>query len=167
MFNPFAPFTIDLLNAFVQAGKKYFVRQTFPRGKSIMEPDLKGSYLYTHYNDAGSAQTHLSIIKDDPHRFLFDWTIEDHKLRLVKAANGMEGYKIYSSMLYDDVDKLVPQKLKSSMMAYLKYKLNWYPSRNDNLQFQFYPQMGELYIEMKFRNKEVRIPVSEIENFKG
>ncbi|MBK9391747.1 MAG: hypothetical protein IPN68_16730 [Bacteroidetes bacterium] len=167
MFNPFYPLTTELLYSMVQAGKTYFVRQDFPRGKIILEPDVRGVYLFTHYSDAGSAQTHFAILKNDPSGFLYDWSIDEHKARLEKAAAGVDGYKCYSSTLWWDIEKRVSTNLRRSIMAYLKFKLKWFPTRNDSPETQFYPQMGELYIEIKFRNKEVRIPVSEIEKFNG
>ena len=166
MFNPFVPFNAQLLNAFVQAGKKYFVRQTFPRGKNLLEPGIKECFLYSHYSDHGSTQTHFGTLNTDLHRFLFEWEKEEHKIRLIKAANGIEGYKIFANLLYDDTDQRVSKRLEQSIMVYLKYKLNWYPTRNDGLQTQFFSHLGELYIDMKFRTKEVRVPLVEIENYK-
>lgn len=166
MFNPFVPLSPDLLNALVRAGKKYFVRQTFPRGQNILDENIKGYFLYSHYSDMPAALTHYGVLKDDPHRFLFDWDKKEDQIRLVKAANGVEGYKIFANILYDDTDKRVSSKLQQSIRGYIRYKLNWFPARNDGLETHFYTHLGELYIELKFRNHEVRVPLIQVENLK-
>jgi len=44
MFNPFFPLNKELLDALVKAGKVFFVRQTYTRGKNEKEATIKFSY---------------------------------------------------------------------------------------------------------------------------
>ncbi len=102
MFNPLVPLTRPLLEAFVKAGKKYFVRQTYIRGKELLDENVKGYFIFTHYSEIGQAEHHLSAIGQDRSRFLYDWEKSEHQEKLLIAAGKPAGYKIYSSIVEKD-----------------------------------------------------------------
>src|SRR5688572_15583141 len=104
MFNPFAPLTGRLLEAFVKAGEAYFVRQTFKRGKVPFE-EIKGSYLITQHSSLPSAQAHFGALDHDPNRYLYDWTKEGDRNKLIIAANNPEGYRIYAGVFLQDWER--------------------------------------------------------------
>ena len=65
MFNPFSPLSTRLEDAFVKAGKKYFVRQTYTRPSGHFDEGIKGYFIFTHYAEIGHAQHHLGAISED------------------------------------------------------------------------------------------------------
>ncbi len=64
MYNPFPLLTPDLLKAEIAKGKRYFVRQTFPRG---MDTRLKGAFLLRAYSaeEKEGADQHMDAISRD------------------------------------------------------------------------------------------------------
>src|SRR6478672_4087267 len=66
MFNPFYPFTTDLLEALVGSGKRFFVRQRFERARIPSDQGIRGYFLVSHYELLTTAQDHLGAIAYDP-----------------------------------------------------------------------------------------------------
>lgn len=164
MFNPFHPFTSPLLDAFIKHGKRYFVRQTFKRGIPPMDDSVKGAYLISHYEDLHTAQTHFDAIASDPNRFLYDWSNAEHQEKLKVAAASPEGYKVYSSVFEKDWERRITDPMEKAIRLYVA-GLGWRPSRAEGLNTDFYQTFGELYIKLKCKGREVKVPFKEIEIF--
>ena len=98
MFNPFAPLTTDLLHAFIGRGKIFFVRQAFPRGKSPLDKDVKGYFVFSHYDNLTTAQDHFGTIAHDPYRFLYNWNDLAHRGKLEIAASGLQHYRNFAAV---------------------------------------------------------------------
>ena len=99
MHNPLVLFSTDLLNSFIKAGHKFFVRQTYKRGIDHFDDTQKGAYLISHYNDINKATMHFEALKFDGNRYLYDISKEEDLQRLKIAAQQPNGYKIYSALL--------------------------------------------------------------------
>jgi hypothetical protein len=163
MFNPFYPFTTDLLNVFVQQGKQYFVRQTFQRGKAPMDAVIKGAYLISHYDELNKAQVHYDALARDPGKFLYDWKNAGHQEKLKLAAASPAGYKVYSSIFEKGWEQHISDRIKKGIRLYVA-RLGWQPSRAESLSTDFYQTFGELYIKLKYKTREVKVKFEEIEN---
>lgn len=163
MFNPFAPLSRALLDAFIKSGKNYFVRQTFPRGKGLLEPPVKGSFILTHYAEIGHAQHHLGAISQDPNRFMYEWASTTHQQLLITAAGSPEGYKIYSSVFEKDWQQRITAPVKEQIKKYIDHTLGWKPGKGETVNFDIYVNYGELYAKLKLRSQEVRLKLEHIE----
>ncbi len=163
MFKPFAPLSRVLLEAFIKSGKRYYVRQTFRRGKNMPGEAMKGCFIFTHYGEIGHAQHHLGAISEDHNRFLYEWDNPDHRQRLITAAGPPGGYKIYSSVFEKDWQKWITVPLKEKVKKFIDYKLIWKPGRGDTVGFEIYVHYGELYAKLKLRTQEVRVKLEDIE----
>lgn len=163
MFNPFYPFTRQLLQAFVDKGKRYFVRQSFERGRSLADTGIKECFLITHYEALTTALDHYGAIAHDGRRFLYDWNREDHQQRLVTAASAPEGYRVFAAVLRPDYDKAVDRLFQKKLRLYID-RLGWQPKRDEGVTSNYELQFGELYIRLKYRGREAKIKFEEIEN---
>ncbi len=163
MLHPFAPLTKPLLDAFVKADKKYFVRQTYHRGKELLDDNIKGCFIFTHYNEISEAERHVNAIPHDRHRFLYDWNKYEDQQRLLKAASSPAGYKIYSGVLIKDWLKLTTRILKSKARKYIDNSLGWRPGSGDTVDVIISSNYGELYAEFKLRSRENRVKLEVIE----
>ena len=92
MYNPFPLFSQAILRDRISVGKRYFVRQTFPRGH---EGRLKAAFLICGYSEKHLAEEHLEKLACDGNRFLYDVEIIEHLEKLHVAAGQPFGYKIY------------------------------------------------------------------------
>ena len=162
MFNPFCLFTIPLLNSLIKNGKIYFVRQTFNRAKDRVEGETKASFLFSQYNNLATAQDHFGAISYDPNRFLYHWENPEHKERLKVAASHPDGYKIYANVFQKDWERLVTDRIKERVRFYVK-GLGWKPERDENVDTNFEVQFGELFIRLKYGNREAKVKFEEIE----
>lgn len=163
MFNPFVPLTRPLLEAFVKAGKRYFVRQTYVRGKELLDEGVKGCFIFTHYSEAGQAEHHLGAIAHDPNRYLYNWDEPKDQQKLLVAACNPTGYKIYSSVFDKDWQKQITLPLKTKVKKYIDFSLGWKPGRGETVDFQIFSNYGELYAKLKLRTQEVRVKLELIE----
>jgi len=164
MFNPFYPLTTQLLDAFVAKGKKYFVRQTFNRAKNPFDDEIKGYFLFSHYDSFTTAQDHYGAISHDPNRFLYDWNNPEHQQKLRVAASGLKEYKNYASVLRIDYEKGLTDKLKKKIRSYVSNSLGWHIKGNDTLDSNFELQFGELFIRFKYGGRQAKVKFEDIEN---
>lgn len=163
MFNPFYPFTSQLLEAFVRRGKKYFVRQSFERAKGPSDENIKAWLLFTHYDSLTTALDHYGAISYDAKRFLYNWDKEEHRQKLMLAASGLSDYKIYASVLKIDWDKRVSKKQKDQLRFYIHNILGWNPRRDEGVLTNYEMQFGELYLRIKYAGREAKVKFEEIE----
>src|ERR1700728_2547819 len=100
MYNPFPLLTPGLLKDQMAKGKRWFVRQNFPRG---FEGRLKAAFLVRGYSEEERelAERHFAAIAGgpnvlgvgrDPNAFLYDALVPAHVQRLEIAAGQPFGY---------------------------------------------------------------------------
>jgi len=164
MFNPFYPLTAPLLDAFVAKGKTYFVRQTFNRAKNPFDDQVKGCFLFSHYDNFTTAQDHFGAIAHDPNRFLYQWNNPEHRQRLRVAASELTEYHNYASVLRPDYDKGLTDKVKKKIRQYVTNRLEWQLKGGDTLDTNFELQFGELFIRFKHGSRQAKVKFEEIEN---
>ena len=164
MFNPFVLFSKALLEAYVKAGKLYFVRQVLHDSASANTGNNRKSFLITHYSEAGHAQHHYGAIIQDPYKFLYEWANPEHRKKLAVAAGQPEGYKIYASVFATDWQKRITPEWKQKIKRYADDVIKGTSSVSGVVDFEVYIHYGELYIRFKLRNQEVRVKLAEIEN---
>ncbi len=165
MINPFAPLSKALLDAIVSRGKKYFVRQSFPRGHDHFDEGINGYFIFTHYSDIAHAQHHMMAIGHDSYKYLYEWDNPEHQQKLYVAASQPAGYKVYSAVFIKDWEKLV-SGTRAKAKDFIETKVRWRPGRGDNVDISIYARYGELYARLKLRGQEVRVKLEEIENYK-
>ena len=161
--NPFYPFTKELLDAFVAKGHSYFVRQTFYRDSPLFSEKIKGSFLISHYDSRTTAMDHYGAISYDKGRHLYDWNNPRDRERLMVAASGPEGYRIFSTVFKTDWEKPVATRIKDKLRMYIK-KLGWNPHRDEGVTTNYELQFGELYLRIKYAGREAKVKFEEIEN---
>jgi hypothetical protein len=143
----------------VDDGSRFFVRQSFPRGK---EPHSKGSFLFCQYQSYGKAKEHYDVLADDPYRRLYAWEEDEDRQCLLRAADSPAGYRLYINLFKPRWERLLSTELKEKMKDYLR-DLGWTPTREESIIPYFYPYFGEVYVGLKFGNGEVRVKLEEIE----
>jgi hypothetical protein len=163
MFNPFYPFTQQVLDAFVNKGKKYFVRQTFNRGKGHFDEGIKGYFIFSHYDNLTTAQDHFGAISYDPNRFLYEWDNPEHQEKLKVAASGLKEYKVYANLFKPDWERGINDRIKEKVRSYVS-KLGWSPKSGEMVATSYEVRFGELYMVLKYRGRTAKVKFDEVEN---
>lgn len=163
MHNPFVLLSARLLDSLLKAGNNFFVRQTYLRGIDEKNEHIKAAFLLTHYNDLISAETHFFALQNDPHRFLYDAANPAHYNKLTIAAAQPVGYKVYSPVMLHAWKP--PAPMAQQIRQYISEKMNWTPARADSVKADLFTQFGELFINLKFKNEELKVPIEEIEKY--
>lgn len=163
MFNPLAPWTERALKGFIEQGKRFFVRQNFPRGRNPFDEGIRGCFLICHYEVFSQAREHYDALRNDPARFLYDWENAEHRRRLLFAAAQPDGYRIFTNTFLPEWERHITERLKKKIRAYIQ-KRGWSPAREDGVLIDFYPHFGEVMISLRFREQKLSVKLEEIEH---
>ncbi|HTR31583.1 MAG TPA: hypothetical protein VMH27_20065 [Puia sp.] len=184
MYNPFPLLTPGLLRDQVAKGKRFFVRQTFPRG---CDARLKAAFLLRAYEaiDQRTAEQHLAVLtrrpvrgspgeggspggggSPDPHAYLYDVTIPDHLVRLKTAATQPFGYKVFYAAK-KGVDWTPPEIYREKMRHYInRNHPDWRGTQGrEPVEIGLYEEFGELFLKFSHRDKHDTIPFDLIETY--
>jgi hypothetical protein len=165
MYNPFPLLTEGILNDQVAKGKRYFVRQTFPRG---MNARLKAAFLLRAYGEEEKdlAEQHLAAIARDVHAFLYDASLSGHLEKLHIAARQPFGYKIFYAAK-KGVDWRPPDLYEQRIRQYIRrHHDDWRNSRTGaKIEVGLYEEFGELFLKFSYNGEEDNIPFDDIEKY--
>ena len=162
MPNPNALLSSALLDAFLRAGKVYFVRNSYRVLFNGTGVDKTGNFIITHYDDEAKARAHYNAVENDRHRFYYDWNIEEHRKRLQYAATQPENYRIYSTLFIPGWKNKISRELKEKLRAFVTGKTNWQPGKGEALNTDLYWQFGQLYVAIHFRGEQLKCTLDAI-----
>lgn len=165
MYNPFPLLNERLLQTKLKEGKRYFVRQTFPRG---MQKGLRASFLLRAYNEAEKemAETHLRFLHEDPHAFLYDSSDPNQLQRLFMAASQPTGFSIYYAGR-NSMEWKPPEEYRQQMQRYIRQRHPGWKTRKGEtpIGIGLYEEFGALFIKLSFEGEEDKLPFEEIEKY--
>ena len=160
MYNPLALLSELLLNALIQHGYKYFVRQSYPRGKDHFEDVIKETFIITPYKLLSEAESHLLHISDT-RKYIYDSQQPADKSKLTTAASQPVGYRVF-------VDKLAaprwepPPDLHSKISNYLRVNTRW-KAKDASVDVALFIEYGELMLKISNGKQLFKIPLNEVE----
>lgn len=165
MYNPLPLLTRGLLDDQIAKGKRWFVRQTFPRG---MEARLIAAFLIRGYDEEEktSADQHLAAINKDGNAFLYDAKDETHLQKLQTAASQPFGYKLFYAAR-KGVEWKPPPHYQEKMRNYLRrHHPAWRPQKEgDKILIGLYEEFGQLFLKFSYSNEDDTIPFDLIEKY--
>lgn len=160
MHNPLALLRPAVLEGLLAAGHRWFVRHQYPRG---MHPSVTAAYLFSAYRSIGEARAHFEAVAADPQRRVYDGEDAADRARLFAAAAQPEGYAIYVALLAKR--KWSPDPATgAAIKRYVRAHTHWKPDRKEDLSVTLFIQFGELFLNLKTKQEEIKIPFSDIEN---
>ena len=163
MYNPFPLLNEKILNEKIQSGRRFFIRQTYPRG---LEVRLKAAFLLKGYSsiDKDLALQHLATLKKDGNAFLYDVEDPEHVKKLFTAAQQPFGYKIYYAAKKGE-DWKPPQEYQMKIKVYLKQNHSNWKSKpgGEKIAVGLYEEFGKLFLKFSFDGEEDIVPIEEIE----
>jgi hypothetical protein len=165
MYNPFPLLTRGLLEDQLGKGKRWFVRQTFPRG---MEPRMIAAFLFRAYGpeEKETADQHLSALGKDGNAFLYDAELPAHLEKLRIAAGQPFGYKVFYAAK-KGVDWRPPQTYQEKMRRYVRrHHPGWRPQKaGDKIEIGLYEEFGRLFLKFSHDGEDDILPFDLIENY--
>ena len=160
MFNPLHIFESHHVSSFIKKGVFAFVKQSYQRGRKKMDPLAEDTYVLIHFEKQLAAQQYFDVLKDDPARELL---FLDKKSDVERIKYLVESGNCYMMLKVKDAEWKARKVLDKKLKAFIEYKLNWHPSRQDEVLFSLDVQFGEVYARLKFRSKEIKVKLAEIE----
>ena len=164
MFNPYSPYEAKYLAAFKQKGVKFFVRQTYDRGKNLLEENPKPAFLLTHYEQLEMAQNHFDALGDDPGKRLYRMdTMQDvQELQRFGLPNSAE--RIYVAFKTPDAELRARKMLDKKLRAFIDHKLQWRVPGHTTVDFSLKFIFGKIYVVLKHGGRYDERQIEEIEN---
>jgi len=165
MYNPFPLLTRGLLEDQLKKGKRWFVRQTLPRG---MEPRLIAAFLLRAYDQEEKeiAGQHITAIAGDGNAFLYDATLPTHLQKLQIAAGQPFGYKVFYAAR-KGIEWTPPPAYQEKMRHYIRrHHPAWRPQKEgDKIAIGLYEEFGQRFLKFSHADEEDNIPFDQIENY--
>jgi len=163
MYNPFPLLNEKILADKIQSGRRFFVRQTYPRG---FEVRLKAAFLLKGYSsiDKDVALQHMETLKKDGNAFLYDVEDADHLKKLYTAAQQPFGFKVYYAAKRGE-DWRPPEEYRMKIKVYLKQNHpNWKSKPGgEKVAVGLYEEFGKLFLKFSFDGEEDLVPIEKIE----
>jgi hypothetical protein len=165
MYNPFPLLTPGLLQDQLCKGKRYFVRQSFPRG---MDTRLKAAFLLRAYpeDEKELAHRHVTTLGRDGNAFLYDALQTEHLEKLEIAASQPFGYKVFYAAK-KGVDWKPPAAYQEKMRRYIRrHHPAWRTQRGGNpVEIGLYEEFGELFLTFSYEEERSTVPFDLIEGY--
>jgi hypothetical protein len=165
MYNPLPLLTPGLLDDQIAKGKRWFVRQTFPRG---MEARLIAAFLIRGYDEEEKdlAGRHAATLKKDGNVFLYDAGDKHHLQKLHIAAGQPFGYKVFYAAR-KGVEWKPPPNYQEKMRHYIRrHHPAWRSQKEgDKIEIGLHEEFGQLFLKFSFQNEDDTIPFDEIEKY--
>lgn len=159
MHNPLSLLHIQVLDALVQAGHSYFVRQLYPRG---MRQGMKESLVITPYRSADEARKHYDMILTDGRRYIYDISVPADKEKIYHAATQPGGYGVYIALLEAREWEPGPS-LKGDIKRFMRLHCRR-PEGRERGTVILHMQFGELLLTLPFHKTGSPVPLSQIDN---
>jgi len=165
MYNPLPLLTPGLLQDELTKGKRWFVRQTYPRG---LTAGLRGAFLFRSYpvEEKTIAEQHLAAIDKDKNAFLYDAGLAEHLERLSIAARQPAGYKVFYAAR-KGVDWTPPGPYQLKMRHYIRsHHPAWLPQKaGEKIEIGLYEEFGQFFLKFSYDGEEDNIPFDLIEKY--
>ena len=165
MYNPFPLLTRGLLTDQLAKGKRWFVRQTFPRGA---EPRLVAAFLIRAYDadENDTARQHISALSRDGNAFLYDAEDPAHLQKLQIAAGQPFGYKVFYAA-HKGVEWKPPPVYQEKMRNYIRrHHPAWRSTKEgDSIGIGLFEEFGQLFLKFSHNDEEDTIPFDNIETY--
>jgi len=165
MYNPLPLLTPGLLGDELTKGKRWFVRQNYPRG---MTTGLKAALLIRSYptEEKSAAETHLAVVEKDRHAFLYDAGLAEHLERLHLAAKQPTGYRVFYAAR-KGVDWKPPGPYQQKMRHYIRsLHPAWVPQEaGKKIEIGLYEEFGQFFLKFSYDGEDDTIPFDLIEKY--
>lgn len=151
------------MNALLQE-PKLIVRQHYPRGNAGNDtiPLLLTYYYKNNDIDVNRANLHLKQLQEDKYRFLYDTENEEHRKKLLIAAEQPQGYRIFINLL---PARWQPStSLRRKIHAYVQKRYEKKNSKTQKINVQLQDLYGKLYLLLSWKENKAEVLLEEVEN---
>jgi hypothetical protein len=166
MFNPFPVYHPKYLPLFIQKGVKCFVKQTYERGRNLLEEKILPAYLLTQYHDIGLAKEHMDSIRHDAAAVMLVVSDADDLKELQRLGRADCAERIYLRFRDRDAEERARKKLDKKLRAYIDHKLGWRIAGYDSVSFSLDFHFGEIYVVLKHGSRYQKVNIDDIESLK-
>ncbi len=165
MLQPFEEFKLIYIQKLRQLKKRYLVTQSYPRA-DVPTENQKTSILISDYDDLGQAKIHQNAIKHDKYNAIVDMENPVHFEKLKQMLDQDSRYQLFWAVVRSakELQDRVNRKYKDHMRRYIKKNTNWNIDRDTTLYPSLIISFGELFIQLKHGNQNLRLKFEEIEN---
>ena len=159
MHNPLKLLFKDALDELALQGHLYYVRQSYPRGRTAK---VKEALLVTPYCDMEAATLHMQAIAQDHRKLIYNLEDPLDKEKLYTAATQPQGYHVYLNRLRDH-EWQPDAQLVACIKKYINLYTGWRPGRNTQIDVKLTLLFGELIINLQHGKDTRQISLNDLE----
>ncbi|CDS93692.1 conserved hypothetical protein [Sphingobacterium sp. PM2-P1-29] len=154
MYNPFVPFTEEILNALLQDGKHFLVLQRFewPRLNRAT------TFLVTPYAQIELAREHEQNLKEKEGKLLDISKDEGKVIALLKKETGY--YLFLDRFKETNWNKRMLKVYERNIVNYLRSRSTF--TRHDSIDINFTLKYGRLIAEVRAKDKSLDVAAFEL-----
>ncbi|MBE7172639.1 MAG: hypothetical protein INR73_18815 [Williamsia sp.] len=166
MFNPFARFIPELIDAFRTQGERYLVSETFHASVDVFT-EGNTELPFCLYNDLAFAQIHLQAVRADHYIAIIDLGKEKHLAKVQEMLAPASPYLIYSNLVHDNppLTDLLDKDYAPKLRKYIERHTTWRIYKNGSLKPKIQLIFRELFVVVRFQLQQLRIKFANIENY--
>jgi hypothetical protein len=159
MHNPLKLLFKDALDELALQGHLYYVRQSYPRGKTA---GVKEAFLLSPYCEMEAATQHMQAIAQDQRRQLYNIADPPDKEKLYTAAAQPEGYRVYLNRLRDR-EWQPDAQLVACIKKYINLYTGWKPGKSTQINVELTLLFGELLINLQHGKDTRQLSLDDLE----
>lgn len=154
MYNPFVPFTEDLLHTLEKESKYFLILQRF----SWPGLNRRNTFLITPYSDKESAVIHEHNLEHNEGKLL-DISKESEKVIALLKPGG--GFRLFLDKFKEtNWNKRMLKEYQRNIINYLRGRTQF--TREDTIDINFVLKYGRLIAEIKAEEKSLEVPAYDL-----
>lgn len=164
-FQPYPRLEEKHLPLFRKKGGRYFVSQSYERGKTRVLGNEKMPLVFTLYKDTYQAIVHKDAVKDDRYAAFIDMDKPAH-LATVKAMLQPDArYEVFVSMVWnnEDTNRYIKQQYDRHVERYLNSQTSWRIPKAETVHVELKIIFGQPFLLITWRNNTLQVPFEDIE----
>ena len=154
MYNPFVPFTEEILSSLQKEGKHFLILQRFEWPRL----SRKTTFLVTPYPDLGQAKEHEKCLKEKEGKLLDVSRDKDKVVTLLKADSGFDLF--LDRFKETNWNKRMLKEYERKIVNYLRSRTTF--TRQDSIDINFTLKYGRLIAEVRAKDKSLDVEAFEL-----
>ena len=165
MIQPFTIFEKKMIVGLINLRKVYLVAQYYPPGMNHFSDKAKIPILISDYDDVSLAQVHLGALRHDKYGCIINLENEKHLNKLRDMLTENSQFLLYWAAVESmkKLEKRITLKYKDNMRNYIIKNTTWRIGADETLRPVLQVIFGELFINLKYGDQEIRVKFEEIE----
>ncbi|HEY4150336.1 MAG TPA: hypothetical protein VGM41_15460 [Chitinophagaceae bacterium] len=166
MLHIFEPFKPIYLPELIKQKRFYLVSQSYHRHLgNLPATETKSGLLISCYEHVNMAKTHVQALTNDRYAAVINLQKPAHRTKMQDLLEEYSKYRVFVAAVKNnaEIEGRINRLYRAQMKRYIEARTDWRISADTTLRPHLHLVFGELFITIKYGNKEIRVKFEEIE----